>query len=91
MNGGYPDGDVDQTVSYLVVAAVMMGLVLNSASINTRALEQNDDRGVMIGQLAAIVHRHPDLRPAELYVDELGVAPRFQRQAKNARVRYAST
>ena len=36
--------------------------------------------GMMIGQLAAIVHRHPDLRPAELYVDELGVAPRFQRQ-----------
>ena len=36
--------------------------------------------GVMIGQLAAMVHRHPDLRPAELYVDELGVAPRFQRQ-----------
>jgi ribosomal protein S18 acetylase RimI-like enzyme len=36
--------------------------------------------GVMIGQLAAMVHRHPDLRPAELYVDEVGVAPRFQRQ-----------
>jgi signal transduction histidine kinase len=52
MTGGYPDGDVSQTVSYLVVAGVMMALVLNSATITTRALEQNDDRGVMIQQLA---------------------------------------
>jgi ribosomal protein S18 acetylase RimI-like enzyme len=36
--------------------------------------------GRLIGQLAAIVHRHPDLRPTELYVDELGVAGPFQRQ-----------
>ena len=36
--------------------------------------------GRLIGQLAAIVHRHPDLRPTELYVDELAVAAPFQRQ-----------
>src|SRR5262245_35974089 len=36
--------------------------------------------GRLIGQLAAIVHRHPDLRPAELYVDELAVAAPFQRR-----------
>jgi aminoglycoside 6'-N-acetyltransferase I len=36
--------------------------------------------GRLIGQLAAVVHLHPDLRPTELYVDELAVAPSFQRQ-----------
>jgi ribosomal protein S18 acetylase RimI-like enzyme len=36
--------------------------------------------GVMVGQLAAVLHRHPDLRPAELYIDEVAVAPRWQRQ-----------
>jgi ribosomal protein S18 acetylase RimI-like enzyme len=36
--------------------------------------------GVMVGQLAAILHRHPDRRPTELYIDELGVAPSLQRQ-----------
>ena len=34
----------------------------------------------LIGQLAAVVHHHPDLRPTELYIDELAVAPSFQRQ-----------
>jgi ribosomal protein S18 acetylase RimI-like enzyme len=36
--------------------------------------------GMMVGQLAAMVHRHPDLRPTELYVDEVAVAPAFQRR-----------
>jgi ribosomal protein S18 acetylase RimI-like enzyme len=36
--------------------------------------------GRLIGQLAAVVHLHPDLRPTELYIDELAVAPSFQRQ-----------
>jgi aminoglycoside 6'-N-acetyltransferase I len=36
--------------------------------------------GEMVGQLAAVLHRHPDLRPVELYVDEVAVAPAFQRQ-----------
>ena len=36
--------------------------------------------GRLIGQLAAVVHHHPDLRPTELYIDELAVAPSFQRQ-----------
>lgn len=42
--------------------------------------------GVMIAQLAAVLHRHPDLRPTELYIDELGVAPAFQRQGIAARL-----
>jgi aminoglycoside 6'-N-acetyltransferase I len=42
--------------------------------------------GVMVGQLAAIVHRHPDLRPTELYIDEVAVTPRLQRQGIAARM-----
>jgi ribosomal protein S18 acetylase RimI-like enzyme len=36
--------------------------------------------GEIIGQVAAIVHKHPDERPVELYIDEVAVAPAFQRQ-----------
>jgi ribosomal protein S18 acetylase RimI-like enzyme len=35
--------------------------------------------GVIAGQTAAVVHRHPD-KPTELYIDEVGVAPEFQRR-----------
>jgi ribosomal protein S18 acetylase RimI-like enzyme len=35
--------------------------------------------GVVVAQLAAIIHRHPD-KVAELYIDEVGVAPAYQRQ-----------
>ncbi|MGX9119889.1 N-acetyltransferase family protein [Mesorhizobium sp. BHbsci] len=34
---------------------------------------------VVIGQCAAVIHRHPD-KVSELYVDEVGVSPAFQRQ-----------
>ena len=37
------------------------------------------DDGTVIAQLAAIIHRHPD-KPAELYIDEVGVTPAFQRK-----------
>ena len=36
--------------------------------------------GEVVGQVAAVVHRHPDERPVELYIDEVAVAPAFQRQ-----------
>ncbi len=36
--------------------------------------------GQIVGQVAAVVHRHPDQRPVELYVDEVGVAPAFHRR-----------
>ena len=36
--------------------------------------------GEIVGQVAAVVHRHPDGRPTELYIDELAVAPDSQRQ-----------
>jgi aminoglycoside 6'-N-acetyltransferase I len=35
--------------------------------------------GVVVGQCAAVIHRHPD-RVTELYIDEVGVSPAFQRQ-----------
>jgi aminoglycoside 6'-N-acetyltransferase I len=35
--------------------------------------------GVVVGQCAAVIHRHPD-KVSELYIDEVGVSPTFQRQ-----------
>ena len=37
------------------------------------------DGGVVVGQTAAVVHRHPD-KPTELYIDEVGVAAGYRRQ-----------
>ena len=34
---------------------------------------------VVVGQCAAVIHRHPD-KLSELYIDEVGVTPAFQRQ-----------
>ncbi|MBZ9773118.1 GNAT family N-acetyltransferase [Mesorhizobium sp. CO1-1-8] len=34
--------------------------------------------GVVVGQCAAVIHRHPD-KVSELYIDEVGVSPAFQR------------
>jgi signal transduction histidine kinase len=52
MAGGYPSGNAGQTVTYLVVAGVLVALVTNSASITNRALEQNQERGRIISELA---------------------------------------
>jgi aminoglycoside 6'-N-acetyltransferase I len=35
--------------------------------------------GTVVGQCAAVLHRHPD-KMTELYIDEVGVAAAFQRQ-----------
>lgn len=35
--------------------------------------------GMVVGQCAAVIHRHPD-KVTELYIDEVGVTPAFQRQ-----------
>lgn len=37
------------------------------------------DRQLVVGQCAAVVHRHPD-KPTELYVDEVGTASTHRRQ-----------
>jgi ribosomal protein S18 acetylase RimI-like enzyme len=36
------------------------------------------DGDLVVGQVAAVVHYHPD-KPTELYIDELGVSPAWQR------------
>lgn len=43
------------------------------------------DDGLVVGQLAAVVHRHPD-QPTELYLDNLGVAPSHRRQGIASRL-----
>ena len=35
--------------------------------------------GIVVGQCAAVVHRHPD-KVTELYIDEVGVTPAVQRK-----------
>lgn len=35
--------------------------------------------GEIVGQCAAVVHRHPD-KPTELYIDEVGVTPALRRR-----------
>src|SRR4051812_40405703 len=35
--------------------------------------------GEMVGQVAAVVHRHPD-KLTELYIDEVGVTPKLHRR-----------
>ncbi len=52
LSGGYPSSDAGRTATYVVVAAVLVALVSNSASITNRMLEQNHERGQMISELA---------------------------------------
>ncbi len=52
LSGGYPSADLDHNLTYLLVATVLLALVLNSASITNRALEQNQQRGRTINELA---------------------------------------
>lgn len=37
------------------------------------------DAGLVVGQCAAVIHRHPD-KPTELYVDEVGTASTHRRR-----------
>ncbi len=41
--------------------------------------------GVVIAQAAAVIHRHPD-KPTELYIDEVGVTPAWQRRGVASRL-----
>ena len=52
MVGGYPTGAGKGLLTYLMVAGVMLALVINSATITYRGVEQNVDRGRMIRELA---------------------------------------
>jgi signal transduction histidine kinase len=52
LSAGYPSSEAGHTAIYLMVAAVLVALVLNSATITNRAVEQNRERGQMISALA---------------------------------------
>lgn len=41
--------------------------------------------GEVVGQVAAVVHRHPD-KATELYIDEVGVAPALRRRGMARRM-----
>lgn len=43
------------------------------------------DGGLVVGQCAAVVHRHPD-KPTELYIDEVGTAATHRRQGIASRL-----
>ncbi|HEX4432272.1 MAG TPA: histidine kinase, partial [Frankiaceae bacterium] len=52
MSGGYPAADAGKTLTYLLVAGVLLALTLTTSSITHRAVEQNQERGRMIDELA---------------------------------------
>jgi signal transduction histidine kinase len=52
MSGAYPSSDAGKTFTYLLVAVVLLSLVLTTSSITNRALDQNQERGRMIDELA---------------------------------------
>jgi signal transduction histidine kinase len=60
MSGGYPGGRASQTLAYVLIAAVLVALVYNTARITTLALDQNAERGRMIAELAEANRRLAD-------------------------------
>lgn len=48
-----------------------------SEPVNLMVLAVDGD--LVIGQAAAVIHKHPD-KPDELYIDEVGVSPDWRRQ-----------
>ena len=60
MSGGYPTSGGDHLLSYLLVAAVLLAVVINSASITYRALDQNLEVGVLVagGQTPKRLREH---------------------------------
>jgi ribosomal protein S18 acetylase RimI-like enzyme len=58
-----------------IVAERLAAYLKNPANLMVLAVVN----GEVIGQVAAVLHQHPD-KPTELYVDEVGVTPRFQQQ-----------
>jgi ribosomal protein S18 acetylase RimI-like enzyme len=38
------------------------------------------EKGVIVGQLTALSYQHPENRPGDLYIDEVGVSPSARRR-----------
>jgi ribosomal protein S18 acetylase RimI-like enzyme len=66
----------DGVFDYAVDRGVLAGFLTAPGHHLVVALQD----GEVVGQAAAMLHRHPDERPTELYVDELAVAPAWQRR-----------
>jgi ribosomal protein S18 acetylase RimI-like enzyme len=66
----------DDVFDYAVDRDVLAGYLATPAHHFVIALAG----GEVVGQVAAVVHKHADLRPVELYIDEVAVAPAHQRQ-----------
>lgn len=89
LSGSYPSRSAAEILHYLVIAAVLMGLVLNSATITVQAMEQNQERGRMIDELALANRRLEEsmAENAELHAQlvararETGVVEERQRLA----------
>lgn len=66
----------DDVFDYAVDRDVLAAYLATPGHLFVVALAE----GEVVGQVAAVVHKHPDLRPLELYIDEVAVAPAFRRQ-----------
>ncbi|HEY2277377.1 MAG TPA: sensor histidine kinase [Streptosporangiaceae bacterium] len=52
MSGGYPSSGTGHTLGYLLIAALLVALVFNTARITTHAIDQSVERGRVIAELA---------------------------------------
>jgi signal transduction histidine kinase len=89
MSGGYPSRDTGHTLGYLLIAAILVALVYNTARITTHAVDQSVERGRIIAELAeanrrlaASMEENSQLQ-AQLMVQarEAGVTEERQRMA----------
>jgi signal transduction histidine kinase len=89
MSGGYPSRGTGHTLGYLLIAAILVALVYNTARITTHAVDQSVERGRIIAELAeanrrlaASMEENSQLQ-AQLMVQarEAGVTEERQRMA----------
>lgn len=88
-----PVGPADRALFRRVAADVFDGAVMPErlaayldAPDHLMVLALRD--GEVVGQVAAVIHRHPDM-PDELYIDNLGVTPALQRRGIGRRLMQA--
>lgn len=48
------------------------------------------ERGIIVGQLTALSYHHPENRPGDLFIDEVGVAASVQRRGVATRLMQAA-
>lgn len=66
----------DEVFDHAVTADTLAGFLVSPDHVLVVAVAD----GAVVGQVAAVVHRHPDGRPTDLYIDEVAVTPALQRQ-----------